>query len=133
LLPVVLLNVMNGADVRVVQDGTGSRFLEETASLGVIPLVAVGEEFQGYGAGESQILGFVDDPHAAFTELLEDLIVRNDLADHGNVTGVNDPYGTKFPLNGGKIGEGNARVNCEFLPLLAAAEQESHDEGLEIR
>ena len=43
------------------------------------------EELQGDGALEASVFGFVDNPHAAFAKLLEDLVVGNSLADHGNL------------------------------------------------
>jgi hypothetical protein len=40
------------------------------------------EEFQCNRAFELEVLGFVYHPHAAAAELLEDLVVRNNSADH---------------------------------------------------
>ncbi len=42
------------------------------------------EEFERHGSLEASVFGLVDDTHAAFAELLEDLVVRNHLANHGN-------------------------------------------------
>ena len=44
------------------------------------------EKLECYGAFEAGVLGFVDDTHAAFAELLNDLIVGYCLADHETPT-----------------------------------------------
>jgi hypothetical protein len=44
------------------------------------------EEFECDGALEAGVFGFVDDTHTAFAELVEDLVVRDSLADHGKPT-----------------------------------------------
>jgi len=41
-----------------------------------------GEKLQGNGTAEGGVLGFVDHAHAAATELLQDAVVGNRLADH---------------------------------------------------
>jgi len=46
-----------------------------------------GKEFQRNGSFESGVLGLRDDAHAALAEVLEDLVVGNNLADHGNLHG----------------------------------------------
>ena len=51
------------------------------------------EEFQRDRAVELEVLGFVDNTHSATAELLEDLVVGNGLADHGNLHGVYDSSG----------------------------------------
>jgi hypothetical protein len=43
----------------------------------------MGEELEGDGAGELEVLGFVDYTHAAFAELLKDLVVGDSLIYHG--------------------------------------------------
>jgi len=45
------------------------------------------EELEGDHAVEFGVLGFVDDAHAAFAELLEDLVVGNGLANQRNLHG----------------------------------------------
>ena len=68
------------ADVGVVERGCFGFALEALADF------LVGDEMsrkklQDDGTVELRVLGFVDDTHAAFTELLGDLAVRDGLAD----------------------------------------------------
>ena len=46
------------------------------------------QELEGDGAFEFGVLGFVDDTHAAFPELFEDLVVGYGLADHPLIIAV---------------------------------------------
>ena len=41
----------------------------------------IGQELEGHKATEFDILGLIDDTHPAATQLLDDAIVRNGLAD----------------------------------------------------
>ena len=79
---VLLVNLMNGADVGIVQRGCGAGFaLKSLESLGVLGQF-VGKEFQSDIAAEAQILGLIDNTHPAATELLNDPVMRDGLADH---------------------------------------------------
>ena len=40
------------------------------------------EKFEHDEAAEAQVFGFIDPPHAAFAELGENFVVRQDLAEH---------------------------------------------------
>jgi hypothetical protein len=42
----------------------------------------VRQEFQGYKSAELGVLGLVHNAHAAATQLLDDAVVRDGLADH---------------------------------------------------
>ena len=81
-LSLVLRQVVDGADVRMVQ-GRGS------TGLALKPLQRVGpageilwEKLQRHFATEVQILGFVHHPHPASTQPTGDLEVRDRLANH---------------------------------------------------
>jgi len=78
---VLVVNFVNGADVRVVLRRCGLTFaLEAGEGLRVFGDV-VREEFQGDEAIEFDVLGFVDHTHPAATELLYNAVVRDGLAD----------------------------------------------------
>ena len=80
-LTVLVANFVDGADVGMIQCGGGLRFaLKAVEGLRVFGYV-VGQELQGDKAVELHVLGFVDHTHAAATELLDDAVVRNGLAD----------------------------------------------------
>jgi hypothetical protein len=82
----LLADVVNGADVRVVQGGSRLGFtLEPSESL-----LVVGELFwqklKGNEAVQSDILGFVHYPHATAAELFHNAVVRNVLIDQEGST-----------------------------------------------
>ena len=56
------------------------------------------EEFQSDGAFELGIFGLVDDTHAPFPELLEDLVMRDGLTDHGQSAFRNLRSGSRYAM-----------------------------------
>ena len=82
-LPLDLVDRVDGADVRMVERGGGPRLALE-ARLGIAVARPLGrEKLERHGAPELQVLGAVDDAHAAGPELLDDLVVQDGAADHG--------------------------------------------------
>ena len=75
LLAVLLADVVNGADVRVIQRRSRLRFAAEAFQRSGIVEHFVGQEFQRHRAMESRVLGLVNDTHPTTTELLEDAVV----------------------------------------------------------
>src|ERR1022692_1689175 len=80
-MTLVLANVMNGADIRMIQGGSSLRFTLETGQRLRIFGYFIGQEFQGNEAAQASIFGFVNHAHSAAPELLDDAIVRDGLAD----------------------------------------------------
>ncbi len=78
---VVLGNVVNRADARMIQRGSGAGFAPETLEGVGIALQFRREEFQGHAAAQIQILSDVDHTHSATTEPVDDAVVRDGLAD----------------------------------------------------
>ena len=79
---VLIVNFVDRADVRMVQGGGSLGFaLEAAESLRVLGDF-IGQELQGDKAAELHVLGFVDHTHPAATQLLDDAVVRDGLADH---------------------------------------------------
>ncbi len=75
-LPAVLLaDVVNGADVRVIQRRCRLPFSPETLESGKILGHLRREEFQADGAMEPRVLSLVNDTHAAATKLFDDAVV----------------------------------------------------------
>ena len=65
----ILADVVNGADVGMVQRGCGARFaLEALASLGILRQF-FGKELQRNAAAEALIFRLVDHAHSAAAEL----------------------------------------------------------------
>ena len=78
----VFIDVVDGADVRVIQGRGGPRFaLEPFEGLMVLGKV-FGQELEGYEAAELGVLGLVYDAHAPAAQLLENAVVRDRLARH---------------------------------------------------
>jgi hypothetical protein len=77
-----LTDVMDGADMWVVQCGCGLGFtLEAAQGLRVFSDV-VRKEFEGNETVQACVLGLVDYSHPAAAQLLDDAVVRDGLADH---------------------------------------------------
>ena len=82
-VPVVVLDVVNRADVGMIQlGGRSSLALESLQGLG-IPYQVIRNKLEGNAAPEARIFGLVDHSHAPTAEFSQDAIVRNRLADHG--------------------------------------------------
>ena len=72
-----LSNVVQSADVRVVERGCGAGFAAKSFDgLGVVRNV-VGEEFQRNASAEARVLGFVHHAHSAAAQLFHYAIVRD--------------------------------------------------------
>ena len=69
------------ADVRMIQRGSCLGFTTKTLECLVVEGYFIGQEFQGDKPVQAQIFRFVDNPHTAAAEFLDDAIVRNGLAD----------------------------------------------------
>src|SRR6267378_7849378 len=82
-LAVVLADFINGANVGVVQSGSGASFAAETLESMRVTDQIVGEEFESDKAAEVGVFGLVDDAHAAAAQLFNDAVVRNGFADQG--------------------------------------------------
>jgi hypothetical protein len=80
-LAVLLANVVNGADVRMIERGGGLGFALETGEGLRVARDVLREKFQRDETAEARVLGFVDDTHAATTEFFDDAVVRDGLAD----------------------------------------------------
>ena len=76
-------NLMNGDNAGMIERGGGFRFLDEApASVAIADLVGR-KDFDRDEPVEMDVACLVDDTHAAFAKLLEDLEVPERLTDHG--------------------------------------------------
>ena len=73
-------NFVNCADVGVVQCGSCARFAAKAFERLRIFREIVGEEFEGDGAAEVYVFGFVHDAHTPATEFFHDAVMRDGLA-----------------------------------------------------
>src|SRR2546427_7003511 len=82
-LTVLLSDLMDRADVGMVQGGSSASLTSEPfQSLRVLGYV-LWQEFQRDEAPKLGVLGFIDHAHPPATQLLDDAVVRDGLADHG--------------------------------------------------
>jgi hypothetical protein len=81
-LSVVIVDLVDGADVGMVQSGGRLRLaLESTQGLRVLGHF-VRQEFQSDEAVKLDVFSFVDNSHPAPAELLHNAVVRDGLTDH---------------------------------------------------
>ena len=81
-LPVVgFADIMNDADILMVQCGRGSGFVDKAVFCFGFSGQIGREELQGDGAVKLEVLGLVNNTHASTAEVLEDLVVRNRLTE----------------------------------------------------
>src|SRR6185295_19603870 len=89
-----LVDLEDGAGVRVVERRGRARLLEETL-VGLDRRADVRrQELERHLAAELDVLRLVDDAHAAPAEALENLVVGNDAADHGRRSRLLSPART---------------------------------------
>ena len=79
---VLLANVIDGADIGMVQARSGLGFAAKAAKGVRIVGDIIGKELEGDEAVQAQIFGLVDDAHPAATEFFNHFVVRDSLADH---------------------------------------------------
>jgi hypothetical protein len=79
----VFADVVDRADVGVIQCGRGLRLaLKTTEGLGITGYL-VGQELEGDEPVEPGVFGLVNHTHTAAAQLLDDAVMRDGLADHG--------------------------------------------------
>jgi hypothetical protein len=76
----MFLNVVNGADVRMIERGGSACFAAETfEGLGILGDI-VGKKFQCDLAGQLGVIRLVDNSHAVTDQFFKDAILENVLA-----------------------------------------------------
>jgi len=75
-------NLINGADIGMVQSGGRTRFAPEAFQGLVISREVFGKELQGDLAAQGQVFGLVDHTHPAASEFFHDVVMRDSFADH---------------------------------------------------
>ena len=73
------VNLVDGADVRMIQCRGGFGFTLKTAECLRVFGYIVGKELEGHKATELHILGLVYDTHSSTTELADDAVMGNRL------------------------------------------------------
>ena len=86
---ILLADIVNRADVWMVQGGSSLRFALETAQRERITRDFIGKKFESNEAVQPSIFGLINHPHAAAAKFLDDAVVRYDLPDHGRILRAN--------------------------------------------
>ncbi len=84
---VLLADIVNGADIGMVQCGRGLGFALETGQGLRVASNIFGQEFQRDKAVQPSVFSLVDHTHPAATEFFHDAVVRDGLADHSEMPG----------------------------------------------
>jgi hypothetical protein len=80
-LPILLINLMDRADVEMIQSRSSFGFAPKTGQCLRVFGDIIGQELKGYEATEPHILSLVHHTHSDTAQLLDDAVVRDDLAD----------------------------------------------------
>src|SRR5215217_7072864 len=81
-LPVGFIDVVDGANVGMIQSRSGSSLTLETFQGCAVGNVIFGDELERHSTAQADILGFVNDTHTTAAKFLEDAVVRNGPAGH---------------------------------------------------
>src|ERR1700747_828524 len=80
-LAILFADVVDGADVGMIERGGGLSFaLKARQCLGIAGN-SLRQEFQRYEGSKTSVLGLIDHAHPTAAEFLDDLIVRDGLSD----------------------------------------------------
>ena len=81
-LAILFADVVDGADVRMVQGGCGLGFALEAGQRLRVAGHFLGQKLEGHKAVQTRVFRFVDDAHPAAAQLLDNAVVRNRLTQH---------------------------------------------------
>src|SRR5689334_21724627 len=81
-LSTLLTDVVNRADVRVIQSGRGASLTAKAFQRLRVSGQFFGQKLQSYKATQPAVFGLINDTHPAAAEPLDDAVVRDGLADH---------------------------------------------------
>src|SRR6266704_3355319 len=85
--PFEFSNVVNRADVGMIERRCSARFAAESLDCLRDPGNVVGEEFQRNAPAETCVLGFVDHAHPAAAQLFQEVVVGQRATDDGGCIG----------------------------------------------
>ena len=85
-LALILFNLVDGADIRMVQQRGGAGLALKTLQRALVAVELLGQKLGGDVAAQVDVLRLVDDAHAARAQLLENAIVGDRPANHSNAS-----------------------------------------------
>src|SRR5262249_30394950 len=78
----VLADLVDGADVRVIEGGSRARLAVEPLQGLRVPLRVLGKELEGDVAAQAEVFRLVDHPHPSAAQLRNNPVVGDGFADH---------------------------------------------------
>ena len=78
----MLVDVVNGADVGMIERRGGLGLAPETLQSRAVPGESLRQELERDESVQPGVFGLVDDAHTPAAQFLEDTVVRNSLAHH---------------------------------------------------
>ena len=96
--PVGLTNLVNRADVWMVERRSGAGLPAEALKRRRVFGNIVGKKLQSHEAAEREVFGFVHHTHPSAAKLLDDTVVRDGLINHADLSGNEG-------ILGGEVGE----------------------------
>ena len=81
-LALLFADIVDGADVGVVQRGGGSGLAAKPVQHGKLAADVIGQKFECDEAPEASVFGLVHNAHPATAKLFDDSIMGDGLADH---------------------------------------------------
>ena len=81
-LALMLVDLVDGADVRMIKGGGGAGLALKTVQRCRIGRKIRGQELEGNMPAELEVLSFIHHTHAATAKLLQDSVMGNGCADH---------------------------------------------------
>src|SRR5215831_9035682 len=82
-LPMLVIDLVNGANVGMIERGGGFGLSLKTAENLRVLGYLVRQELEGHETAELHVLSFVDHPHTTAAELFDNAVMRDSLVDHG--------------------------------------------------
>ena len=79
---VLIVDFVDGADVRMIQCRGGLGFAPEAGECLRVFGDVIGQKLKGNEAAEVHVLSLINHTHPAAAEFLDDAVVRDGLADH---------------------------------------------------
>ena len=80
----VLTDVVDGADVRMIQRRSRSRLAQEAVQSYAVLREFFGKEFEGDGAAQARVFRLENYPHSPATQFLRDAVMRYRSPNHEN-------------------------------------------------
>src|SRR5207244_10044523 len=94
----LLINLVNGADIGVIQGGGRLRLALETGQCLRVSGNLLRQKLESDETMESGVFGFVDNTHPTTAQLLKDAVMRDGLAEHWT-TGERSPWAAMLSVH----------------------------------